>query len=84
MDRQSGGGLWAVRVKPDGSSFETGTPERLFDSGYGSIPHIAPYKPYVVMPDGQRFVMERPVAGRTDQSGPLVVVLNWQEALSRK
>jgi hypothetical protein len=43
-----------------------------------------PYHTYAVSPDGQRFLIPRPVS--TDQqttATPIVVVLNWLEGLKK-
>jgi Tol biopolymer transport system component len=85
MDQTSGGRLIAVDVKANGSTFEAGTPKPLFDSGYINRPHAFLYHPYTLTPDGQRFLIPRPVAKITEDttSSPVIVVMNWAEGIKR-
>jgi Tol biopolymer transport system component len=85
MSQTSGGKMMAVEVNPSGSAFEAATPTELFDSGYVNISHAVPrYHPYVVSPDGQRFLIPRPVAATGSTELPIVVVENWREELKQR
>jgi Tol biopolymer transport system component len=79
------GKMVAVDTKTTGSTFEAGIPRALFDSGYVNLPHSFAYHTYAVSPDGQRFLIPRPVANNTDDATPqpVVVVLNWVEGLRK-
>ena len=72
------GQLMAVAVKP-GSSFETGSQERLFDIGYLNDP----IRRFVYQPtaDGQRFLVTAPVGGGMPS---ITVVLNWLAEVKRE
>jgi serine/threonine protein kinase/Tol biopolymer transport system component len=68
--------IMAVEVEGTGASFNVGRSQRLF---------IAPVNPfdstYDVAPDGQRFVMS---ASPEEESGPLVLMLNWTARVQEK
>jgi serine/threonine-protein kinase len=64
----------AVETTPD---FRVLTREVLFEGPYSLWPY---HSNYDVLPNGQRFVMIKPVR---DESARLVVVLNWFEELRR-
>ena len=67
-----------------GSTFRAGNPTRLFAGRY-FLAELQPGRTYDVSPDGQRFLMIKPVVG-PDQPAPsasLVIVQNWQEELKR-
>ena len=87
MSQASRGKMMAVDVKASGAAFEAGAPKDLFDSGYINLPHgsgINPYHTYAVSPDGQRFLIPRPVSNdQQTAAAPIVVVLNWLEALKK-
>ena len=72
----------AVTVNESGPTIEVeGTPRELFDSGV----QLANWHSYAVSPDGQRFLIPRPVSSfRNDgapASSPMAVVLNWTALL---
>ena len=68
----------AVDIKTNGSTFEAGTPKTLFDSEYVNRPHSTSFHAYAVAPDGQRFLIPRPLSNVTDTSSqPIIVVMNW-------
>ena len=79
MSSASTGKLMAVDVKSTGTTLEAGTPKALFDTGYINLLHTGNYHTYAVSPDGQRFLIPRPPASSTVDSGsaPIAVVLNW-------
>jgi hypothetical protein len=52
----------AVEIKSAGATLEPGTPKELFDSGYQNLAHPSICLPYVVSPDGQRFLIPRPAS----------------------
>ena len=63
--------LMAVPVKT-GPPFEAGTPQPLFEKGWGQ---------YDVSADGQRFLF--PTSPTKHESVPITVVLNWMAELDR-
>jgi serine/threonine protein kinase/Tol biopolymer transport system component len=66
--------LMAAEVTANGSRFEVGAVQRLFE-----VPMVNGYWPYDVSPDGQRFLvntMEGAVA-------PLTIVVNWPAGLEK-
>ncbi len=85
MNELSGGRLLAVDVKANESTFEAGTPKPLFDSGYVNRAHGFLYHPYTVTPDGQRFLIPRPVSSVTDDTtaAPVIVVMNWAQGIRK-
>ena len=83
MNQPSGGKMMAVDVKTAGATFEAGTPKGLFDSGYVNLTHNAPYHTYAVSPDGERFLIARPIGGNQTATAPIAVVINWAAALQR-
>jgi eukaryotic-like serine/threonine-protein kinase len=81
------GQLMSVDVKPTGTTFTASVPKALFVSrgqpprGNANIPYLS----YAVSPDGERFLLARPVeAGADDGPAAITVVLNWIEALDRR
>jgi Tol biopolymer transport system component len=84
MSATSLGKLMSVKVNPASLTFEYGDPTELFDSGYVNFTHGLNYHTYAVSPDGQRFLIPRPVD--TDDGtapAPLTVVVNWTAAVTR-
>jgi Tol biopolymer transport system component len=81
----SDGDVMAVTVSDSGSTLELGTPERLFASGFVNVPHPGMYHMFAVSPDGQRFLIPRPVASVRGEgrSAPITVVLSWTALLAR-
>jgi Tol biopolymer transport system component len=79
---RSGKKMMAVEIatKP---SFSAGTPKRLFEGGYQLLPGISTPN-YDVSPDGQRFLMLRPVGSAEAAPTQINVVLNWFEELRQK
>ncbi len=74
----------AVDVRTAGSTtLDLGTPPELFDSGYINIARTGPYHPYVVSPDGQRFLILRPPNVGEAADAPIAVVLNWAAELKK-
>jgi len=69
-----------IATKP---SFSAGTPKKLFEGAYQLLSGISTPN-YDVSPDGQRFLMLKPV--EQSQAGPtqINVVLNWFEELKQK
>jgi len=68
------GKLMAVEVKTNASSFEFGVPKPLFEA------HTTGY--YAVTGDGQRFLLNPPIAEST--GAPITVVLNWAAEVKRR
>ncbi len=65
--------IMAVDVTP-GSSFQAGTPRKLFD-----VPGVINNRRFVATPDGQRFLV--PV--QKAEALPITVVLNWAAGVSK-
>ena len=63
-------------------SFSVGKPKVLFEGPYEATPATFPY--YDVSPDGQRFLMLKPVESAETASTQINVVLNWFEELKQK
>lgn len=73
----NGNKLMAVKVKGDGESFQSGTPEQLFEA-----PLLSPsgrYR-YDVTADGKRFLMNTQLE---KERATFTVVLNWPGLLKR-
>ena len=64
-----------------GPSLDPGKPRVLFEGKYASEPSRSPN--YHVTPDGQHFVMIRPIEEPPDAPKEIHVVLNWFEELKR-
>jgi hypothetical protein len=64
----AGNTLMAAAVTANGSRFDVGAVQRLFD-----VPMVDGYWPYDVSPDGQRFLVNT-LDGAV---APLTVVVNW-------
>ena len=62
--------------------FSAGKPRMLFEGPYLPTALSLPY--YDVSPDGQRFLMLKPVESQTSAPTQINVVLNWFEELKRK
>jgi Tol biopolymer transport system component/tRNA A-37 threonylcarbamoyl transferase component Bud32 len=78
---RSGKKMMAIEIatKP---SFSAGTPKMLFEGQYQSLPTISTPN-YDVSPDGERFLLLKPV--EQDQAATQInVVLNWFEELKQK
>jgi serine/threonine-protein kinase len=63
-------------------SFAAGTPRMLFEGQYVPAPGASPN--YDVSPDGQRFLMLKPVEQEQAAPTQINVVLNWFEELKRR
>jgi Tol biopolymer transport system component len=74
------GKLMAAAVKTSASTFETGTPQVLFNTGI-TTGFVDRRNQYVVTRDGQRFLVN--ISAEDENSAPITVVLNW-EATSNK
>jgi Tol biopolymer transport system component len=77
--RTPGQDLMAVPVTA-GATFESGTPERLFQKDLESAGYVLTR--YAVASDGQRFLLNVPVQNTSLAS--FTVVLNWAAELKRK
>jgi serine/threonine-protein kinase len=64
------------------TAFSAGKPRMLFDGPY--LPTIASFQYYDVSPDGQRFLMLKPVESQVSAPTQINVVLNWFEELKRR
>ena len=67
---------------PVPTAFSAGKPRTLFDGPY--LPTGASFPFYDVSPDGQRFLMLKPVESQTSAPTQINVVLNWFEELKRR
>jgi hypothetical protein len=86
LSSASAGDVMAVAVTELGSTLELSTPQRLFASGYINVAHTGGnWHTYAVSPDGQRFLIPRPVASLRGEPPPtpITVVLNWTKLLER-
>jgi serine/threonine-protein kinase len=79
---RSGKKMMAVEIttKP---SFSAGTPKVLFEGQYQSLPTISTPN-YDVSPDGQRFLMLKPIEAAQSAPTQINVALNWFEELKRR
>jgi serine/threonine protein kinase/Tol biopolymer transport system component len=66
--------LTAAEVTANGSRFEVGAAQRLFD-----VPTVDGYWPYDVTPDGQRFLVNT----LDGVVAPLTIVVNWPAGLKK-
>ena len=73
--RTTDGRLMAVPIEK-GASFAAGTPQLLFRARFSQVTARSLFRP---SPDGQRFLVNTPLAGEAAASA--VVVLNWTAAL---
>ena len=78
---RSGEKMMAVDIATQ-PGFAAGTPRRLFEGRYESAP--VPVANYDISPDGQRFLMLKPVEQTASASTQINVVLNWFEELKRR
>ena len=67
---------------PAPTAFSAGKPRMIFEGPY--VPTIANSPYYDVSPDGQRFLMLKPVESQTSAPAQINVVLNWFEELKRR
>jgi Tol biopolymer transport system component len=72
------GKLMAAAVKAGLPTFETGTPEALFNTGI-TASFVERRNHYVVTRDGQRFLVN--ISAEDENSAPITVVMNWDAAL---
>jgi hypothetical protein len=87
MENSDFGRMMSVDVKFHGDSVEFGQPRPLFDTRYVNVTHGTNYHTYAVSPDGQRFLVPRPLSALRDDSAtqaPISVALNWTALLKRK
>ena len=64
----------AASVAANGSRFEVGAVQRLFD-----VPMVDGYWPYDVAQDGQRFLVNT----LESEVAPLTIVINWPAGLKK-
>jgi len=72
--------MMAVEITTE-PSFSAGNPKMLFQGGY--VRTNASFPEYDVSPDGQRFLMLKPVEQAQAAPTQIDVVLNWTEELKR-
>ena len=73
--------MMAVEITTE-PTFSAGSPRLLFEGAFMSGTVFLPY--YDVTPDGQRFVMLKPVESETSAPTQINVVLNWFEELKQR
>jgi hypothetical protein len=78
---RSGNKMMAVDVTTQ-PSFSAGKPKMLFEGQY--LPTPVTYPDYDVSPDGQRFLMLKPVEQSATAPTQINVVQNWFEELKRR
>jgi len=78
---RSGGKMMAVDIATQ-PSFSAGKPKTLFEGPY--LPTPLTNSNYDVSPDGQRFLMLKPVEQEQAEPTQINVVLNWFEELKRR
>jgi serine/threonine protein kinase/Tol biopolymer transport system component len=78
---RSGDKMMAVEITAQ-PSFIVGKPRMLFEGRYRPTPATSPN--YDVSPDGQRFLMLKPVEQAQSTPTQINVVLNWFEELKRR
>jgi serine/threonine protein kinase len=74
-----GGTLMAVPVSTS-KGFVLGLPARMFETKMSSFLHPYVRSQYAVAADGQRFLINQP----TGRTAPIVVIVNWQAALTAR
>jgi hypothetical protein len=78
---RSGSKVMAVAIDTE-SGFSAGNPRMLFEGRY--LPTATSFPFYDVSPDGERFLMLKPVASEGSAPTQIHVVLNWFEELKQK
>jgi serine/threonine-protein kinase len=79
----SGGALMRVGVER-GPTWAAGTPTKLLNEGYFTVPGGNPGRTYDISPDGKRFLIVKAGGGSGQAAVPqIVVVQNWLEELKR-
>jgi hypothetical protein len=77
----------SVPIQTSGSTFRAGIPKALFDTQLSAgLRHAGgPANVFAVAPDGQRFLMLKPVAGsaREPAASTITVVLSWPALLKK-
>jgi hypothetical protein len=63
------------------SGFSAGNPRVLFEGSY--LPTSASFSYYDVSPDGERFIMLKPVESAVSAPTEIHVVLNWLQELKQ-
>jgi serine/threonine-protein kinase len=76
-----GNKVMAVSIDTE-SGFSAGSPRMLFEGSY--LPTTASFSYYDVSPDGERFLMLKPVETEATAPAQIHVVLNWFEELKQK
>jgi serine/threonine-protein kinase len=78
---RSGNKVMAVNIDTE-SGFSAGSPRTLFEGSY--LPTTASFSYYDISPDGERFLMLKPVETEATAPTQIHVVLNWHEELKQK
>jgi len=83
----TGSPLMAVSIQSVGSTLRAGIPTALFNTALtAGLRHPGgPANVFAVAPDGQRFLMLKPVGGSASEPAPstITVVLNWPALLKK-
>jgi Tol biopolymer transport system component len=80
---RSGDKMMAAEITTQ-PSFSAGKPKVLFAGQYQPSPNPVPNANYDVSPDGQRFLMLKPISAAEATPTQINVVLNWFEELKRR
>jgi hypothetical protein len=65
------------------SPFQADAPRVMFEAKFGEYEGTAPTRSWDVSPDGQKFLLMRPVPSADKPVTVMHVVLNWTEELKR-
>jgi hypothetical protein len=76
------GALMRVGVE-QGPTWAAGTPTKLLNEDYFSVPGGNAGRTYDISPDGQRFLMIKASGGSNQPAPQIVIVQNWLEELKR-
>jgi len=67
-----------------GATWAAGTPAKLLNEGYFTVPGGNAGRTYDISPDGQRFLMIKAGGGSDQVAAPqIVIVQHWFEELKR-
>ena len=78
-----GGGLFRVAVEADGTTWNAGTPTKLFEGRYYDATTGSAGRSYDVSPDGERFLMIKRPGSDASATSAILVVQHWDEELKR-
>src|SRR5262249_22231581 len=70
-----------LAVSFDSAGFNVGNAVELFDNGDVASNHTGPFFEYAIAPDGQKFLLPRPVTAADISSSSITVIVNWTASL---